>query len=96
MYLGRLVEVTTARDLYQTPLHPYTRALLSAIPLTDYHAERRRSRIVLSGEVPSPINRPSGCPFHPRCPEATELCRQTTPVLRAITAAHQVACHNVK
>jgi oligopeptide/dipeptide ABC transporter ATP-binding protein len=95
MYLGRLVEVTDARRLYENPLHPYTKALLSAIPLTDYHAERSRSRIVLTGEVPSPINRPSGCPFHPRCREATSQCRERAPELRSIDAHHRVACHHV-
>jgi oligopeptide/dipeptide ABC transporter ATP-binding protein len=95
MYLGRLVEVTDARRLYDNPLHPYTKALLSAIPLTDYHAERGRSRIVLTGEVPSPINRPGGCPFHPRCREATGRCREVVPELRPIDTHHRVACHNV-
>jgi oligopeptide/dipeptide ABC transporter ATP-binding protein len=94
MYLGRLVEVTDARALYANPLHPYTQALLSAIPLTDYHAERQRARIVLRGEVPSPMNRPSGCPFHPRCVRATAECQQIMPALRAIDADHLVACHH--
>jgi oligopeptide/dipeptide ABC transporter ATP-binding protein len=95
MYLGRLVEVTDSRSLYREPLHPYTQALLSAIPITDYHAERRRERIVLPGEVPSPMNRPGGCPFHPRCRAATQRCTQEMPELRRIADNHQVACHNV-
>jgi oligopeptide/dipeptide ABC transporter ATP-binding protein len=95
MYLGRLVEVTDAKSLYGNPLHPYTQALLSAIPLTDYHAERRRSRIVLRGEVPSPMNAPPGCPFHPRCQHATSECRETMPPLRDFGANHAVACHHV-
>jgi len=95
MYLGRLVEVTGARNLYANPLHPYTRALLSAIPITDYYEERKRTRVVLKGEVPSPIDTPSGCTFHPRCPLATEKCRTTIPQLRSIESGHQVACHNV-
>jgi oligopeptide transport system ATP-binding protein len=95
MYLGKLVEVTEARELYSAPLHPYTQALLSAIPLTDYHLERARQRILLEGEVPSPINRPSGCPFHPRCSRRTEICTQAMPELRTAMSGHLVACHNV-
>ena len=94
MYLGRLVEVTTARDLYKNPLHPYTKALLSAVPITDYYEEQKRVRIVLSGEVPSPINAPSGCTFHPRCPIATQQCRVEAPQLRLMGGVHKVACHN--
>jgi len=95
MYLGRLVEVTDAKDLYANPLHPYTKALLSAIPITDYYEEQKRERIVLRGEVPSPMNKPSGCPFHPRCNYATEECKVTMPQLRRIDGNHQVACHHV-
>jgi oligopeptide/dipeptide ABC transporter ATP-binding protein len=94
MYLGRLVEVTDAAGLYLRPRHPYTQALLSAIPLTDYHAERARRRIVLTGEVPSPIARPAGCPFHPRCDRATPECRAVAPPLRPVDAGHSVACHH--
>jgi oligopeptide/dipeptide ABC transporter ATP-binding protein len=94
MYLGRLVEVTDASGLYLRPRHPYTQALLSAIPLTDYHAERGRRRIVLGGEVPSPIARPTGCPFHPRCDRATAECRAAAPALRPIETGHSVACHH--
>jgi oligopeptide/dipeptide ABC transporter ATP-binding protein len=95
MYLGRLVEVTDARNLYINPLHPYTQALLSAIPITDYYLEQKRTRITLKGEVPSPINAPSGCPFHPRCPIATSECQQTMPELRMVAGNHRVACHKV-
>lgn len=95
MYLGRLVEVTDARDLYINPLHPYTQALLSAIPITDFHEEQKRTRVTLKGEVPSPINTPSGCPFHPRCPIATAECKETMPELRTIVGNHRVACHRV-
>lgn len=95
MYLGRLVEVTDSHTLYANPLHPYTKALLSAVPLTDYYQEQKRNRIVLSGEVPSPLNRPSGCPFHPRCTLASEECRVSVPQLRTIEANHTIACHNV-
>ena len=93
MYLGHLVEVTRATALYAHPVHPYTQALLSAIPITDYYAEKKRERISLSGEVPSPLHVPSGCPFHPRCPYATEQCRQEVPRLREIAPGHHVACH---
>ena len=95
MYLGRLVEVTDARDLYINPLHPYTRALLSAIPITDFYEEQKRERVTLKGEVPSPINTPSGCPFHPRCPIATAECKEAMPELRTIVGNHRVACHRV-
>lgn len=94
MYLGRIVEIMSAEKLYSNPLHPYTKALLSAVPTTDYYAERKRERIVLKGEVPSLINVPSGCPFHPRCPYATDLCKTKVPGLRQVLPdGHQVACH---
>ena len=96
MYLGHLVEVTRAEDLYDEPIHPYTKALLSAIPITDYYAEKQRQRIPLLGEVPSPMNVPAGCPFHPRCPYATEECKKTPPRLRELRPNHLVACHNAK
>lgn len=94
MYLGKLVEIASATDLYARPAHPYTRALLSAIPVPE--PERRRTRIVLPGDVPSPRNPPAGCPFHPRCPQAMEHCATVAPVLRNIGPAeqpHQVSCH---
>ncbi|MDQ1196167.1 ABC transporter ATP-binding protein [Agrobacterium sp. SORGH_AS 787] len=95
MYLGRLVEVTNAEQLYSGARHPYTKALLSAIPITDYYAEQKRERIVLRGEVPSPMNKPSGCPFHPRCGQATAECRDIIPQLRSIGPDHEAACHHV-
>lgn len=95
MYLGRIVEITDAAELYIHPLHPYTQALLSAVPLTEYYEEQKRERIVLQGEVPSPINPPTGCPFHPRCRYATEVCKKCMPELRAHGEGHQVACHHV-
>ncbi len=93
MYLGKLVEVTTRESLYEEPLHPYTQALLSAIPTPN--PRRRRERIVLKGEVPSPLNPPTGCRFHPRCPIAKEICSQEIPVLEEKRPEHYVACHLV-
>jgi oligopeptide/dipeptide ABC transporter ATP-binding protein len=90
MYLGRIVELADSRELYANPRHPYTRALLSAVPELDPAA--RRDRIALSGEVPSPINPPAGCRFHPRCAFAEPRCRSTEPALLG-SAAHAVACH---
>jgi peptide/nickel transport system ATP-binding protein len=92
MYLGRIVELADAQQLYLSPRHPYTQALISAIPVPD--PRRRTQRVLLSGDVPSPISPPSGCHFHQRCPYATELCRTVSPELRVCDGlAHQVACH---
>jgi oligopeptide/dipeptide ABC transporter ATP-binding protein len=96
MYLGRVVETTTRDQLYAAPRHPYTQALLSAAPIPDPVRQRTRRRIVLSGEVPSPIAPPPGCRFHPRCPVATELCTREVPPLRSVgPAGALVACHLV-
>jgi oligopeptide/dipeptide ABC transporter ATP-binding protein len=92
MYLGRIMEITSSEELYENPLHPYTRALLSAIPIPDPIAERTRMRIVLKGEVPSPVNPPPGCHFHPRCQLAIADCSAARPPLRDIGGGHFVAC----
>lgn len=95
MYLGRIVELSTSQELYSNTLHPYSRALLSAQPLPDPAAEERRSRIILTGDVPTPLNPPSGCAFHPRCPMAKKSCAESRPELRDVGGDHLVACHCV-
>lgn len=95
MYLGRIVEITDSMQLYENPLHPYTKALLSAVPIADPFIEETRERIILKGEVPSPLNPPPGCHFHPRCTEATADCRQVIPPLKDVGGGHEVACLRV-
>ena len=96
MYLGHLVEMADSRGLYAQPLHPYTKTLLSAIPIADPRASRAKKRIILEGEVPSPMNPTSGCPFRTRCPYATEICSQKMPDLREASNGHFAACHNLE
>ena len=96
MYLGHIVETMDSGQLYAHPMHPYTKALLSAVPITDYYVEKKRTRIVLEGEVPSPIHAPSGCPFHPRCIYAKDICKTQVPALSDAGDGHMVACHFCK
>ncbi|MGA9224902.1 MAG: dipeptide ABC transporter ATP-binding protein [Mesobacillus sp.] len=91
MYLGNMVEIADRNSMYAEPLHPYTQALISAIPMPD--PRRKKERIVLEGDVPSPMNPPTGCPFHPRCPAAMAECSQVKPALKEVKPGHQVACH---
>ena len=94
MYFGSVAEVAEKAQLYSNPMHPYTKALLSAIPLPD--VKKKRQRIILQGDVPSAYNPPSGCKFHTRCPYATDRCKQEIPVLRQMEKGHQVACHRAE
>jgi oligopeptide/dipeptide ABC transporter ATP-binding protein len=93
MYLGKIVELADRKALYDEPLHPYTRALLSAVPIPDPELELRRERMMLGGEVPSALAPPPGCVFHPRCPIAIDRCRGDVPPLREIKPGHWAACH---
>ncbi|MCH6578506.1 MAG: ABC transporter ATP-binding protein [Proteobacteria bacterium] len=95
MYLGKIVELAECDELYDNPIHPYTQALLAAVPVPDPEIESKREHTVMKGEVPSPINPPSGCVFHPRCPLAVEGCRSVVPELREIKPGHWVACTEV-
>ncbi|MBE6813021.1 MAG: dipeptide ABC transporter ATP-binding protein [Ruminococcaceae bacterium] len=95
MYLGKLVELADANEIYRNPMHPYSQSLLSAVPIPDPDTARKNQRIVLEGDIPSPLNAPSGCPFRTRCPRATEQCAQSMPPLTDRGDGHFVACHLV-
>ncbi|MBQ6795341.1 MAG: dipeptide ABC transporter ATP-binding protein [Clostridia bacterium] len=95
MYLGRMVELADASEIYDRPLHPYSKSLLSAVPVPDPKIARENKRIVLEGDIPSPLNAPSGCPFRTRCPYATEQCAASMPEFKEVEPGHFVACHRV-
>lgn len=95
MYLGHVVEIAPAKDLFASPSHPYTKALIDAIPIADPVKERTRNRLMVIGEAPSPLNPPKGCPYHPRCPKAMQVCKEVAPKLYEVSPGHHVACHHV-
>jgi oligopeptide/dipeptide ABC transporter ATP-binding protein len=93
MYVGKIMEIADRDELYANPLHPYTIALLSAIPIPDPTVEQRKKRIILTGDIPSPVNPPSGCRFHTRCPIAFDRCKIEVPLSKPYGANHEAACH---
>jgi oligopeptide/dipeptide ABC transporter ATP-binding protein len=94
MYLGKVMEIADRDAIYREPLHPYTQALLDAVPVPDPAVERARTPRRLQGEIPSPLDPPAGCVFHTRCPIATDICRREIPPLRALGPGHAAACHH--
>ena len=95
MYLGKMVELADAEEIYNNPLHPYSKSLLSAVPVPDPKVARANKRIVLSGDIPSPLNAPSGCPFRTRCPYADEMCAKEMPEFKEVSTGHFCACHHI-
>ena len=95
MYLGKMVELADANEIYDNPLHPYSKSLMSAVPIPDPKIARANKRIVLTGDIPSPLNAPSGCPFRTRCPYASDVCAQSMPEFKEVSKGHFVACHRL-
>ncbi|MBQ6207294.1 MAG: ABC transporter ATP-binding protein, partial [Oscillospiraceae bacterium] len=95
MYLGRMVELADAAEIYERPLHPYTKSLMSAVPQPDPKTARANKRIVLTGDIPSPLNAPSGCPFRTRCAYATDACAGEMPEFKEVSKGHFAACHRI-